>query len=89
MENNYNDNVIKIGNILHEAFSYEGEKPNKVEYKVAEVLDDLGVTEFKPNGDISNPKIEFEKDKRGTVTGYKAHHITSDVLDKLMPWNMA
>jgi uncharacterized coiled-coil protein SlyX len=34
-------------------------------------------------------KIEFEKDKRGTVTGYKAHHITSDVLDKLMPWNMA
>ena len=34
-------------------------------------------------------KIEFEKDKRVTVTGYKAHHITSDVLDKLMPWNMA
>ena len=34
-------------------------------------------------------KIEFEKDKRGSVIGYKSHHITSDVLDKLMPWNMA
>ena len=33
MENEYNDNVIKLGDRIHEAFAYEGEKPNKVEYK--------------------------------------------------------
>lgn len=34
-------------------------------------------------------EIEFEKDKRGTITGYKSHNISSDVLESLMPWNMA
>ena len=34
-------------------------------------------------------EIEFEKDKRGTITDFKSHNISSDVLDKLMPWNMA
>ena len=33
-------------------------------------------------------EIEFEKDKRGTITDFKSHNISSDVLDKLMPWNM-
>lgn len=34
-------------------------------------------------------KIEFEKDTRGTITDFKSHNISFDVLDKLMPWNMA
>ena len=34
-------------------------------------------------------EIEFEKDHRGTITGYKSHSISDEVLDKLMPWNMA
>ena len=34
-------------------------------------------------------EIEFEKDKRGTIIGYKSHKISSDVLESLMPWNMA
>ena len=34
-------------------------------------------------------EIEFEKDKRGTITDFKRHNIFSDVLDKLIPWNMA
>ena len=34
-------------------------------------------------------EIEFEKDKRGTITGYKNHKISSHVLESLMPWNMA
>lgn len=34
-------------------------------------------------------EIEFEKDKRGTITGYKSHKISSEVLENLMPWNMA
>lgn len=34
-------------------------------------------------------EIEFEKDKRGTITGYKSHKISSDVLESFMPWNMA
>ena len=34
-------------------------------------------------------EIEFEKDKRGTITDFKSHNISSDVLDKLMPWNVA
>ena len=72
MENEYNDNVIKLGDRIHEAFAYEGEKPNKVEYKVAEVLDGLGVTDFKPNGDISDPKIEFEKDGQKKVLSFSA-----------------
>lgn len=33
-------------------------------------------------------EIEFEKDKRGTITGYKIHKISSEVLENLMPWNM-
>lgn len=34
-------------------------------------------------------EIEFEKDKRGTITDFRSNNISSDVLDKLMPWNMA
>lgn len=34
-------------------------------------------------------EIELEKDNRGTITAYKGHNIPSEVLDKLMPWNMA
>ena len=34
-------------------------------------------------------EIEFEKDAKGTITGYKSHKISSEILDKLMPWNMA
>lgn len=34
-------------------------------------------------------EIELEKDNRGTITAYKGHKIPSEVLDKLMPWNMA
>lgn len=34
-------------------------------------------------------EIEFEKDKRGTITLYKSHKISSDVLESFMPWNMA
>lgn len=32
--------------------------------------------------------IEFERDSRGKITGYKSHSIPSEILDKLMPWNM-
>ena len=33
---------------------------------------------------------QIKRDKKFLeVIGYKSHHITSDVLDKLMPWNMA
>ena len=34
-------------------------------------------------------EIEFEKDAKGTITGYKSHKISSEILDELMPWNMA
>ena len=34
-------------------------------------------------------EIEFEKDSKGTITGYKDHKISSEILDELMPWNMA
>ena len=34
-------------------------------------------------------QIKFEKDKRGTITLYKSHKITSNVLESFMPWNMA
>lgn len=34
-------------------------------------------------------EIEFEKDAKGTITGYKSHKISTEILDKLMPWNMA
>lgn len=34
-------------------------------------------------------QIQFERDSRGTITGYKSHSISSEILDKLMPWNMA
>ncbi|WP_218148737.1 hypothetical protein, partial [Succinivibrio dextrinosolvens] len=33
-------------------------------------------------------QIVFEKDARGTITGYKSHSIPSEILDALMPWNM-
>ena len=34
-------------------------------------------------------EIEFEKNAKGTITGYKDHKISSELLDELMPWNMA
>jgi len=34
-------------------------------------------------------EIEFEKDIRGTITGFKSHSISDKVLEELMPWNMA
>lgn len=34
-------------------------------------------------------EIEFEKDHRGTIIGYKSHSISDEILGKLMPWNMA
>lgn len=33
-------------------------------------------------------QIEFKKDARGTITGYKSHSIPVEILDALMPWNM-
>ena len=33
--------------------------------------------------------IEFEKDSIGTITGYKSHSIPEEMLENLMPWNMA
>lgn len=41
------------------------------------------------NMTIHMNQIKFEKDKRGTITLYKSHKISSDVLESLMPWNMA
>ena len=41
------------------------------------------------NMTIHMNQIKFEKDKRGTITLYKSHKITSNVLESLMPWNMA
>ena len=32
-------------------------------------------------------KIIFEKNKNGTITGFKFHTISNEVLDELMPWN--
>lgn len=32
-------------------------------------------------------KIIFEKNKNGTITGFKSHTISNEVLDELMPWN--
>ena len=34
-------------------------------------------------------EIEFEKDHRGTIIGYKSHSISDEILYDLMPWNMA
>ena len=33
--------------------------------------------------------IEFEKDPNGTIKGYKSHSISEEMLENLMPWNMA
>lgn len=33
-------------------------------------------------------EIEFEKDNRGTITGYKSHSISNEVLESVMPWNL-
>ena len=32
-------------------------------------------------------KIIFEKNKNGTIIGFKSHTISNEVLDELMPWN--
>ena len=34
-------------------------------------------------------QIEFAKDERGTITDFKSHSIPSEILESLMPWNMA
>ncbi len=34
-------------------------------------------------------KIEFEKDGRGTIINYKSNNVPREILDSLMPWNMA
>lgn len=34
-------------------------------------------------------EIKFEKDQREAITLYKSHKISSDVLESLIPWNMA
>ncbi len=31
-------------------------------------------------------EIDFERDSKNTITGYKGHHIPAAVLDQLMPW---
>ena len=33
-------------------------------------------------------EIEFAKDSKGTITGYKSHSISEEILENLMPWNM-
>ena len=33
--------------------------------------------------------IEFEKDSKGTITSYKSHSISEEILENLMPWNKA
>ena len=32
-------------------------------------------------------KIIFEKNKNWTITGFKSHTISNEILDGLMPWN--
>lgn len=32
-------------------------------------------------------EIEFEKDNRGTIIGYKSDSISKEVLESVMPWN--
>jgi hypothetical protein len=32
-------------------------------------------------------KIIFEKNKNVTITGFKSHTISSEILDELLPWN--
>jgi len=36
-------------------------------------------------------EIEFKKDERGTITDFKSlsNSIPSEILESLMPWNMA
>ena len=34
-------------------------------------------------------QLEFAKDERGTITDFKSHSIPSEILESLMPWNMA
>ena len=75
MENKYDENVLNLGDKIHKAFKPEGENstqenPTKVEYKVAEVLDRFGVTEFTTNGDIADPKIEFELEGQKKVLSF-------------------
>ena len=42
------------------------------------------------NGMIASDTCKgASKDAKGTITGYKSHKISSEILDKLMPWNMA
>ena len=32
--------------------------------------------------------VEFEKDNRGTIIGYKSDSISKEVLESVMPWNL-
>ena len=34
-------------------------------------------------------QIDFEKNDKGTITGYKGHSISDDILDSIAPWNLA
>ena len=34
-------------------------------------------------------QIDFEKNDKGTITGYKGHSISDDILDSFAPWNLA
>jgi len=34
-------------------------------------------------------QIEFEKNEKGTIIGYRGHHIPNEVLESIAPWNLA
>jgi hypothetical protein len=34
-------------------------------------------------------QIDFEKNDKGTITGYRGHSIPDDILDSIAPWNLA
>ena len=34
-------------------------------------------------------EIEFNKDSKGTIKGYKSLSFSEEMLENLMPWNMA
>jgi hypothetical protein len=33
-------------------------------------------------------QIDFEKNDKGTITGYRGHSISDDILDSIAPWNL-
>ena len=34
-------------------------------------------------------QIEFKKNEKGTIIGYRGHHIPNEVLESIAPWNLA